>query len=30
MIHTGVLVKLKVNKTKFDALDAFYPNPTEC
>ena len=25
-----ILVKLKVNKTKFDALDAFYPNPTEC
>ena len=24
-----ILVKLKVNKTKFDALDAFYPKPTE-
>ena len=29
MIHTGVLVKLKVNKTKIDALDVFYPKPTE-
>ena len=29
MIHTGVLVKLKVNKSKIDALDAFYPKPTE-